>query len=193
VLNVASAVVRINNPDAAGLALRFATIGRDLAALERTEAVFQAITETAVDQVPGAELAGITIIRGTAFQSVAATSESVRRLDSLQFMVGAGPGVDAITQRSSVRVEDLRTDPRWPRFGRRAFDAEGVVSMLALRFFLDDKAAAAALSMYSTQRAAFDDDSATAALLLTTHGAVAVSSAAARGRATSIEATPTAG
>jgi hypothetical protein len=54
-----------------------------------------------------------------------------------------------------VVSDDLRTDPRFPRFGRAAAEV-GILSQVGLRLFKKDDAVAA-LNLYSTRKAAFSD------------------------------------
>ncbi|UGT62571.1 GAF and ANTAR domain-containing protein [Nocardia asteroides] len=89
------------------------------------------ITELAVQTVPGTAGAGITLFdsageRGT----TAATSDLVERADALQYELGDGPCLTASAERIVVRVDDVGTDPRWPRWGPRAA-ALGLVSTLS--------------------------------------------------------------
>jgi hypothetical protein len=170
------------------LAILFASIGRQLASFDRTDTVFRALCATAVERVPGGEFAGVTIGQDGAFKTVGATSDLVHKADRIQYDLRSGPCVDAIVHDTVFDTPDLRSDRRWPEFGRQAFDATGIVSMLSLRLYVEnDHAVVAALNMYSTQPAAFGEPAATIALLLATHGAIAVSNAAARERAANLE------
>jgi hypothetical protein len=70
---------------------------------------------------------------------------------------------------------DLSTDPRWPEFGRRASEEEGIRSMLSFRLYIEDGyGIRAGLNMYSRKHDAFDATARTLGLLLATHGALAV-------------------
>lgn len=172
-----------------GLAELYAEVGRSLAAHARGSDALSALTALAVERVPGAEAAGITLNREGKLVTVAATSELVERTDAIQYQLGSGPCVDAVLEDSVYCPVDLRTDGRWPEFGRRVAGETGVLSMLSFRLFLeaDRDGVIAGLNLYSTQPAAFDDDAQTLALLLATHGALAVAAATARERAENLE------
>jgi GAF domain-containing protein len=86
------------------------------------------------------------------------------------------------------RTGDLRTDERWPEFGKRAYDQTGVLSMLAVRIFVEEDATAGmALNMYSTVPDAFSERDVVLAQLLAAHGALAVAAATARERTGHLE------
>jgi hypothetical protein len=157
------------------LATMFAKVERRLAAADADSAV-PLLAQSAVDLVPGAQLAGVTIGRGGRFTTSGATDEAVRTVDQLQYEQGRGPCVDAIVQDTRFNAADLRTDPRWPRFGHAAYETTGIVSMLSFRLFFEDphREVLAGLNMYSRVTAAFDEASEAVGLLLATHGALAV-------------------
>lgn len=169
----------------ADLTAVFADIERELLSYRDTTAVLTAVTDLAVQRVPGAQYAGITTGgRSERFVTIAATGELVDRTDRIQYELGHGPCVDAILEQTVFNATDLRNDPRWPEFGRRAFEACGVVSMLSLRLFLEDDAEIiAGLNMYATRPAAFDRTSESMALLLATHGALGLANARHREKA----------
>ncbi|MCW2525516.1 MAG: hypothetical protein JWM76_376 [Pseudonocardiales bacterium] len=143
------------------------------------------LTATALVTVPGAEHAGLTLItrQTETFATHAATDELVHRVDAAQYALGSGPCVDAVLVDRISHATDLRTDSRWPDFGRQASQL-GVVSMLSFRLPLaDDAGMIAGLNLYSTQAEAFDEVSETIGMLLATHGALAIAGALARNKA----------
>jgi hypothetical protein len=166
------------------LALDFAAVGRDLALLDNPASVYSTLCEIAVRRVPGAEFAGVTIGRDGSFTSVGTTADVVDRVDEIQYGLRSGPCVDATLQQDVFRTDDLRTDPRWPVFGRLAHETEGITSMLSQRLYIeDDETLIAGLNLYSTDAGAFDEPAASVAVLLATHGAIAVASASSRQKA----------
>lgn len=172
----------------AELAEIFTDVGRQLAEKPDRESALQALSEVAVARVPAAEYAGVTAGSRGRMTTVAATDELVRRTDDIQYDLGSGPCVDAIIRNTMFNAADLRTDERWPEFGRRAVEATGVTSMLSIRlFFEDDDGLIAGLNMYSHQPRAFDEDSESLGVLLATHGALALANASTRRRNTNLE------
>ena len=80
--------------------------------------------------------ASITTLRHNRFVTVAATDDRARRADAIQYELGSGPCLDAIVAETMYRPRDLRTDPRWPAYGRRVVDELGLHSMLSYRMLL---------------------------------------------------------
>ncbi|MCC6496961.1 MAG: GAF and ANTAR domain-containing protein [Propionibacteriaceae bacterium] len=107
--------------------------------------------------IAGADHAAITVARrGREPETVAATGELPIRVDALQYTLGEGPCVAALTVNDQVHVADLALDGRYPRFAPRALEL-GVRSMLSTRLFLAEHDRAA-LSLYSHRPAAFEPD-----------------------------------
>jgi ANTAR domain/GAF domain len=154
----------------------FGAIGAELVSTGEPDAVLSRLTALAARQVPGAEYAGVTFGRaGQRFSTVAATDEVVHRTDEIQYELGSGPCVDALIEKPVYNAADLRTDPRWPEFGRRAVEKAGIVSMLSFRLYHErDGDLVSGLNMYSHRPHAFEESSETIGLLLATHGALAV-------------------
>jgi len=146
---------------------------------------FSAITETAIESIPGTSGASITEIRKDRFRTIAATDALVREADDLQYRLGTGPCVDAILTDSMFRPRDLLTDDRWPEYGRQVAGM-GLRSMLSYRMAAIP-GALYGLNIYSRQVDAFDDAAAAVGLLLATHGASAIEAAEYRERAHHLE------
>lgn len=161
----------------ASLARRYAALEEKLRGYHRPEDVFEGLTSMACDEVGGAEDAGVTrLVRGN-LETLAPTSDLVRSTDRIQYQMESGPCVDAVEAGQEVyRTGDLRVDPRWPQFGRRAYDETGVVSMMSYRLFVEEETnVATSLNLYSRQPEAFESWwSQVVGLLLATHGALAV-------------------
>lgn len=170
------------------LAETLTDIEAGLAGIDDQAKAFAAITELAVRRVPGAESAGVTIGRAGAFHSAGTTDDLVTQVDQIQYALRSGPCVDAAIEDARFTAGDLRTDARWPEFGRRAHEATGVISMLSHRLYVEEERdLVAALNLYSTQLDAFDERSESSALLLATVGSFAVSATTHAERANHLE------
>jgi hypothetical protein len=170
------------------LAATYIDISRRLLALEAVGDAYLALT-TLGAQVPGAQEAGITRVKNGKFSTPVATSDLSVETDAIQYELRSGPCVDAVLQPGNFRTGDLRADPRWPEFGRRAFEANGVLSMLSVRLYLEENdQLLVGLNMYSREPDAFDGDAETMAVLIATYGSLALAGAMARERATNLEA-----
>jgi GAF domain-containing protein len=167
----------------------FTDLGDELVVHQDRDAVLFRLTRLVTRRVPGADYAGVTVGgAGRKFVTTAATHELVQNADQIQYELGSGPCVDALLENSTYNVSDLRTDIRWPEFGRRAVELTGLLSMLSFRLYqeahLDQ---IVGLNMYSHEPNAFDAVSETIGLLLATHGALAVERAQAEQRAQNLE------
>jgi hypothetical protein len=164
------------------VATAFATL-RDRVAEVGGQNALGAVATVTVESLAHADSASITLLRGDEFTTVASTGELASRADAIQYECGSGPCLDAITEDSIFRVDDLRTDGRWAQFGHKVADELGVLSMLAFRLALETSDSIGALNVYSRRLAAFDDSDADFGVLLATHGALAVAAAGSRSRA----------
>jgi hypothetical protein len=166
------------------IAALFSEIGEELSHAEDGDVVLDLLAQLATRRVAGAEYAGVTVGRGgQRFETVAMTHDLVLKIDKIQYELRSGPCVDAIVAETTFNAADLRTDHRWPEFGRRCVERTGIVSMLSLRLYIEsDREVIAGLNMYSHQPAAFDENSEAIAQLLATHGSVAVGKAAAQAK-----------
>jgi ANTAR domain/GAF domain len=118
----------------------------------------------AIDTVPGAEYAGITLAdRHGKLETPAATHPLVHRVDALQYQFEQGPCVDAVQGRWQARSDDLSVDVRWPEYGPLAADL-GIVSQMGIELF-DEPGLIAGLNLYSSTVGAFDDDTVEAAMM----------------------------
>lgn len=126
--------------------------------------LLQLICLAAIDSVPGAEYAGITIAdRRGKLETPAATHQLVHRVDALQYQFRQGPCVDAVGGRWQARSDDLGIDVRWPVYGPLAADL-GIVSQMGIELF-DEPGCIAGLNLYSSSAGAFDDDTVESAML----------------------------
>lgn len=155
------------------LAVQFGEIARTLQAETSLDATLQAVVESAVSNIAGADYAGITLVTGGGMVSTpASTNDLVIEIDRIQYETKQGPCLSAISDVTTVRANDLREDPRWPKFSQRALDL-GVRSMLAFQLYVRERDLGA-LNLYSTSVDAFTDIDEDTGLLFATHAAIAL-------------------
>jgi hypothetical protein len=107
--------------------------------------------------IPGAEHAAVTRAGSRAKpETIAATGDLPMEIDSVQYALGEGPCVAALSVSDVVWVDDLALDDQFPRFAPRAVDL-GIRSMLSTRLYLSETERAA-LNLYSARPAAFESD-----------------------------------
>lgn len=99
----------------------FATMSGLLLTRESLDDALVLVTSLAVDSVPGAVGAGVSLLAGPGRRtSAAATDARVEQADALQYELDQGPCLEAWAQQTVMRVEDTLADTRWPRWSRRA-------------------------------------------------------------------------
>jgi GAF domain-containing protein len=111
------------------------------------------VAQFAVQAIPCAEGAGLTLLRGDRPQTVVCSADFVRTIDDIQYGIGEGPCVTAVAEGRTVVAGSLGGDPQWPRFGPRV-GRMGVHSALSLPLLLDDKPIGA-LNVYARPKHAF--------------------------------------
>ncbi|MCT2591630.1 GAF and ANTAR domain-containing protein [Streptomyces sp. N2-109] len=135
----------------------------------------QQVVELAAETVPGAEYASVTVVRKKRFQIPACTDERAGDLDRAQVRLGEGPALEASTTDQLLRVTDIVTDQRWPRFGAYARES-GTRSMLLCQL-PGEHGALGSLNLYASQPHAFDATAVQTAAIYSAHASLAVSHA----------------
>jgi len=140
------------------------------------DATLEAVTAAAVEAVPGAEHASISlVVRGRTVQSRAATDPLAERMDAKQAELSQGPCLDAVWEQESVHIPDMAAESRWPQFTAAAVEA-GIGAMLCFPLFVAE-GRLGALNLYTSQAGAFDDEARFTGLIFATHAAVAITGA----------------
>ena len=127
------------------------------------EEVLAEITDIARRNIPGTESTSITLIRGDRGFTAAHSGEMSLVADELQYAHGYGPCLDAGRGNVVLRVDDMRTETRWPDYAAKV-QAEGVRSSLSVPLPYQG-ASIGALNNYSTEPAAFATPESLAAAL----------------------------
>lgn len=154
------------------LASLFSTFARSLQQQPDPDRTLTEIVRAAVDLIPGCDEASISVVTGRKKTfSQAASSDLPCVVDALQESLREGPCLDAAYEHHSVRVADMASESRWPRFSPAAL-AAGAAGMLSLQLYVVDDDLGA-LNLYSRSAWAFDDESEHVGLMLAAHAAVA--------------------
>lgn len=158
------------------LAQQLSDIARNLHREATLHDTLMGIVRAAVDNVPGVQSAGITVVEARRKVSTQAwTDEVVRNCDRAQYETGQGPCLDSVYEQQTVRLSDMHAEQRWPEFTRQAAEY-GIGSMLSLQLYVNGDNLGA-LNLYSSSPDAFNDESEHIGLLLASHAAVAMASA----------------
>lgn len=168
--------VRPRRPDVHELAEQLGRLARQLEAEDSTGTMLDEIVAAAVQLVPGAEEASISlVVARRQITSPHRTGELPRIVDAIQTETGEGPCLDAAYEHQTVRVPDLRHEQRWPRFARRAYES-GAGSMLSFQLYVQGDTMGA-LNLYNRAPDGFDEESEQIGLLFASHAAVAFADA----------------
>ena len=137
--------------------------------------VVQKISELARSVVPGADEVSVTLLDGEQPKTVAYTGELALQLDEQQYARGVGPCLQGAATGTTVDVDDMSTEDRWPEWAEVARDA-GAGSLLTVPVLVQ-REVSAGLNMYSRKRHGFDDQSRTLATTFATYARVALANA----------------
>jgi len=158
------------------LAHELSELARELHHANDPDDVLREAVQAAVDLVPGTQAGSVTaLVGGKRVVHKAESGLLPARVDAVMSAVDEGPCLDALHERRSIRVDDMRLEARWPRFAPRAAEL-GALSMLASPLFIND-ASLCALNLYAEQVSAFTSESEHIGRLLAAHAAVAYSGA----------------
>ena len=135
------------------------------------------ITRIAVQGMPGSEATSITLIRDDKPFTAAHSGEMALAADELQYEHGYGPCIDAGRGGVALRVDDMRTEERWPDYVAHLLRTTEVRSSLSIPLPYQGSSIGA-LNNYATEPCAFaSEESLAAGLEVAEYVAVAVANA----------------
>ncbi len=137
------------------------------------EVVAQRIVDCAAGEIPGAQYAGIKLAASRRVQISAVSDPVSSVLDAIQEYHQQGPSRAAPACQSTVRVDDLDQEIRWPLFRRDALQATPVRAILSFRLFISDQPTSA-LNVYADRSHAFTAGAEEIGYALATHAALAL-------------------
>jgi GAF domain-containing protein len=162
----------VTGPESTSIAHALAVAARQLAAERDVDRTLRAMLLAAVESVPGAELAGVSVLeRGRVVSMCAQSDPLISEIDQLQTSLQEGPCLQVMLGDPRVVSNDLGVDPRWPGFAAQAV-AQGVRSVLSLRLELERTSGT--LSLFARHPEAFSPDSEVIGGLFAVHAAIAL-------------------
>ena len=114
-----------------------------------------AIVSAAASALNAGRDAGLILLERGKLIPRAVTGGAPLYLDLHQQQTGEGPCIEAARQQSVIRIDDTRSDPRWPLFMAEARE-RGVRSQLCVPLWADERGLGA-LSLYAGDPSAFTD------------------------------------
>ena len=133
----------------------FAELARLTLAEHSLDTVMETVAQLAKDTVPGASEVSVTFLEKGRATTVASTGRLALAVDERQYDRGTGPCLDCIAAGEPVRIDDMRTETRWPGYARDAAQ-DGVGSSLSIPVPVQ-REVNAALNIYGVDVHAFDD------------------------------------
>ena len=100
---------------------------------------------------------GISLVERDRILTPAASTQKLRELDELQYELGEGPCRESIRSHATIIIEDLHTDPRWPKWGHVMSEQLGIRSSLSFRLFTRPDDTWGALNVYSCTPSSFTE------------------------------------
>ncbi len=119
-----------------------------------TDAALRLVTEIAHAAVDGADGVSVTLRRQGEMRTVAASNQTVLRMDAHQYETGEGPCLSAATEGNWFYSESIQHEDRWPTFIPLAVE-QGIASVLSTPLMTSDRPVGA-LNIYSNTPKAFD-------------------------------------
>jgi len=119
-------------------------------------AAVEILTDLTQEAIGAATGAGVSLMDEEGHRtSKGATSKIVLEADDLQYRLDQGPCLTAWAERRTVRVDDVASDPRWPRWSA-SVEPLRLLSTLSVPLQLPGRVLGA-VKVYSELPGAFDD------------------------------------
>jgi GAF domain-containing protein len=132
----------------------FARMSGLLLTEETVETALGVLSSLAQETVPGSTGAGVSMVDGRRRTSSGSTNSRVAEADALQYQLDEGPCLTAATTRQLVRIDDLSTDARWPRWAAAALPL-GLHATMSAPMVAGD-VSLGAIKVYGDHPGAFD-------------------------------------
>ena len=139
------------------------------------EGLLTRVATYAVQAIPGADGAGLTLLEQDRSDTVVSTAPFVSEIDAIQYRMGQGPCISAAAEGRPVLSGSLGGDSRWPRFGGRIARL-GVHSVVSLPLVTPD-GVVGAMNVYAHAKNVFDERAAELGMIFAAPAAIAVQNA----------------
>lgn len=139
------------------------------------EVLLTRVAGYAVQAIPGAQGAGLTLLENERQNTIVATAQFVSEVDAIQYGIGEGPCISAAREGSTMISGSLGGDARWPRFGG-AVARLGVHSAVSLPLITPD-GVVGAMNVYARDKDVFDERAAELGEVFAVPAAIAVQNA----------------
>lgn len=137
-----------------------------------SDMLLRLFTKAAAEAI-GSDYASITIVTNGRIETPVMIGEIAAQSDALQQELGEGPCIRSATDDTTIWIDDMRRETRWPTFCAAAADL-GIGSMACFCLYIAGEERGA-LNLHSTVPNAFDDESRALGQLFAAHTATAFS------------------
>jgi putative methionine-R-sulfoxide reductase with GAF domain len=134
------------------------------------------VAELAVQALPEADGAGLTLLEENRPDTLVATADFVSEVDTIQYGIGQGPCISAAAEARTMQSNSLGGDGRWPQFGAKV-SRLNVHSALSLPLVTGD-GVVGAMNIYARAKGAFSPRTVGLGELFAAPAAIAVRNAA---------------
>ena len=135
-----------------------------------SDMLLRLFTKAAAEAI-GSDYASITIVTEGRIETPVMIGEIAAQSDALQQELGEGPCIRSATDDTTIWIDDMRRETRWPTFCAAAADL-GIGSMACFCLYIDGNDFGA-LNVHSTTPGAFDRDARLVGELFAAHAATA--------------------
>jgi len=139
------------------------------------EQLLTRVARYAVNAIPGADGAGLTLLEADRADTIVATTAFVSEVDDIQYGLGQGPCITAAAEGRTVISGSLGADARWRTFGA-AVARLGVHSVISLPLITPD-GVVGAMNVYAHDKQVFDERAAELGESFAVSAAIAVQNA----------------
>jgi transcriptional regulator with GAF, ATPase, and Fis domain len=166
----------------------FAVLARDLAEQPDQDAAAQRLL-TLITTATGCSAASLVRLSpaGELICDHATDPGLTNAISAISISTGEGVAWEALRQRAAIRVDDLNTETRWPRYTAQVRDQTSIRSILGYCLILDNLVLGAML-LYSPEPGFFTDAVYRFAGVYADHAAIALSRVAEHDRAENLQA-----
>lgn len=137
-----------------------------------TDMLLRLFTKAAAETI-GSDYASITVVTNGRIETPVMIGEIAAQSDALQQRFGEGPCIRSATDDTTVWIDDMRREARWPTFCAAAADL-GIRSMACFCLYIAGEERGA-LNLHSTELDAFDDETRALGQLFAAHTATVFS------------------
>jgi transcriptional regulator with GAF, ATPase, and Fis domain len=151
------------------------------------EDIYDAISRTAVEVIPGCDHACVSSLRGGGRLTCEGASDDIARMiDSFEQQTGEGPCLDAIREASYQHDPDITSHSTWPALTKLVLEHTPVRGMVGYRLLVGDRKSGA-LNIFSDSPDALTTHSAEMGAIMAGFASVALAGAAHHERAENLQ------